>query len=71
MGFWTAVVLIVAIGTVSEMYSVRFKKSAKQSKSLIDELSVRLATMEERMANIETIVLEKEKDRDFAKLESR
>jgi hypothetical protein len=70
MGFWTAVVLIVAIGTISEMYSIRFKKSSRQSEALFKELSGRLAGMEERMANIETIVLEKEKVREFAELES-
>ena len=34
MGFWTAMVIIIAIGTISAMYSVRFNKGSKQAESL-------------------------------------
>lgn len=68
MSFWTAIVIIVAIGTVSEIYRARFKANAEKSEASIQEIAKRMASIEERMANIETIVLEQEKSRKFSEL---
>lgn len=72
MGLWEAIVLIVFIGVVSEMYRARLKSrstTAEQADQL-GELNARLARLEERMANVESIVLESEKKRAFdARLE--
>jgi hypothetical protein len=68
MGFWTAIVIIVAIGTLSEVYRARFKADASRSAEEFEKLTARLAQLETRMANLETIVLEKEKADRFAAL---
>jgi len=65
MSFWSAVVLIVAIGTVGEIYRSRFKTGSKAFERPIGELSKRIDLLEERMANLETIVLEREKEDRF------
>lgn len=65
MGFWTAIVIIVAIGTFSELYRVRVKSSSKGLERHLERLTQRMVALEERMANIETIVLEREKERKF------
>jgi hypothetical protein len=68
MGFWTAIVIIVAIGTLSEVYRSRIKADANRSAEEFDKLAARMAQLETRMANLETIVLDKEKSDRFAAL---
>ena len=68
MSFWTAVVLIVAIGAVSAVYRARIKVGSGKSEELIDSLSERVDRIEERMANLETIILDKEKTGKFENL---
>lgn len=69
MSFWTAIVIIVAIGVLSEMYKVRLKASLRKSEEYFEKLSQRTARLEERMANIETIMLDKERQKDFRDLD--
>ena len=69
MNLWTMIVLIVAIGTFSEIYRHRISVNAKEAKKLYDEITKRVARLEERMANIETIVLEKVRDKRFSDLD--
>jgi hypothetical protein len=68
MNFWTAIVIIVAIGTLSEIYRSRFKANAVKTEESYHKLTQRMVSLEERMANLETIVLEKEKIRKFSDL---
>ena len=68
MSFWTAIVIIVAIGTLSEIYRSRLKANAAKTEESYQKLVQRMASLEERMANVETIVLEKEKSRKFSEL---
>jgi len=68
MTFWTAMVLIVAIGSVSAVYRTRIKASSGKLEELFDLLSERVDRMEERMANLETILLEREKAVKFENL---
>jgi hypothetical protein len=63
------IVLIVAIGTISEIYRARLRANAEKSEGFFQELTRRIARLEERMANIETIVLEKERAKKFSDLE--
>jgi len=67
MSFWTAVVIIVAIGVGSEMYKARIRYGAKSSKDsrLFDLHAEQIERLEERISNLETIVLEQEKMRKF------
>jgi hypothetical protein len=68
MNMWTMIVLIVAIGTFSELYRHRISANVKESKKLFDSISKRVARLEERMANLETIVLEKSREKQFSDL---
>ena len=68
MSFWTAVAIIVAIGTLSEIYRSRLKANAAKTEASYQKLIQRMVSLEERMANLETIVLEKEKISKFSDL---
>ncbi len=68
MSFWTAAVIIVAITTFGTLYRARIKAKANQSGETSDSLIQRIERLEERMANLETIVLEKEKAKQFSDL---
>jgi hypothetical protein len=68
MGMWSFLTIIVSIGILSEMYQARLKARADHADELFQQISERMARVEERMANIETIVLEKEKERRFDSL---
>jgi len=69
MSFWTAIVIIVAIGVLSEMYKIRLKTSLKESEGYFKNLSQCTARLEERMAHIETIILDKDRQKDFRDLD--
>ena len=43
MGMWTAIVIIVAIGTLSEIYRSRLKASSKKTEEFFDNLAQRMA----------------------------
>jgi hypothetical protein len=68
MSFWTAAVIIVAITTFGTIYRTRLKAGARQSNEISESLLERIDRLEERMANLETIVLEKEKAKQFSDL---
>ena len=60
---WTMIVAIVALGVISEMYKARLKAnrpSTKDSEQITD-LARSVDRLEERMANVETIILDQEK----------
>ena len=69
MSFWTAVVTIVALVTLSVIYRARLKANTEKSEESFKGLDQRMSRVEERMANLETIVLEKEKTKKFSDLE--
>ena len=62
MSFWTAVVIIVAIATGGEVYRARLKSGGgRKAEEEFSNLSGKLTRLEDRIANLEMIVLEKEK----------
>ncbi|MBB6481614.1 hypothetical protein [Spirochaeta isovalerica] len=61
MSLWAMIVLVVLIGAISEMYRARLKNNNKEADKLRDEMAERMSRLEERMANVETILFEKEK----------
>ena len=67
MSFWTAIVVIVAIGVGSEMYKYRIRHSTRSSKDdrQLNLLSQRLDALETRISNLETLILEQEKMKQF------
>lgn len=68
MSFWTAAVIIVAIVTVGGIYRSRMKASTNKTDADFEELQRRIDRLEDRMANLETLVLEKEKAKQFSDL---
>lgn len=67
MSLWTMIAIIVALGVISEMYRARLKAQTTwaQMKDQEENILSRLDRMEERLRNLETLVLENEKDRAF------
>ena len=67
MNLWTMIFGIVLVGVISEMYRARLKVGEKLAMALDreSELARTVEALEERMKNLETIVLEHEKLRDF------
>jgi len=68
MNMWTMIVLVVAIGIFGEVYKHRISLKAKESEAYYDDAIKRIARLEQRMANIETIVLEKVREQRFSDL---
>ena len=69
MNLFTMIVLIVAIGTFSKAYRHRMTLSADdESNATIDYLKKHVQRLENRMSNVETIVIDDEKEKRFAEL---
>ena len=68
MNFWTAAAIIVAIATFGGVYRSRMKADTKITDEDFRGVLGRLDRLEERMANLETLVLEKEKAKQFSDL---
>ena len=68
MSFWTAAVIIVAIGAMSQIFKARLKATVDKSEASLNNLEQRVARLEDRIENLETIVVEKERDQRFAEL---
>ena len=68
MSFWTAAVIIVAIGALSKIFTARLKATADKSAASTEDLAKRVARLEDRIANLETIVVDTEKTRRFSAL---
>lgn len=68
MNLWTMIVLVTAIGIFGEIYKHRISANREESKKYFEEVINRVARLEERMANIETIVLEKAREKKFSDL---
>ncbi len=69
MNLWTMIFAIVLVGVISEMYTARLKLKGQLEMSRDRELDLtgQIEALEERLKNLETIVLEHEKLRDFDK----
>ncbi len=63
------VVIVVVVAAVRSII-LRSKSNAntKQSEEILRDMALRMEKIEDRMANIETIVLEKERFRKFSNL---
>ena len=68
MSFWTAAVAIVAIGAFSQIYSARLKAKTQKSEASTDNLTERVIRLEDRIANLESIVVDKERAEKFSAL---
>ncbi len=67
MNLWTMIVIIVALAMVSEMYKyhVKYRSKSPKDQRLSELHQRRIDKLEERVINLETLVLEKEKLRRF------
>lgn len=71
MDLWTAIVIIVLIGSVSGVIKSRNDRKnhegdeSRQQKAADEQIKA----LEKRIANIESIIFELEKDRSFSQLE--
>ena len=67
MNFWTMIVLIVAICVISDIIKSRNNDLNKSEKSN-EELSKLLGHLKNRVENLETIILEKERTKRFVEM---
>lgn len=68
MDIWTMIVLIVAISVISDMVKSKNNHADEPIKS-DESISQHIGPLEDRVANLETIILEKERVDRFAELE--
>ena len=71
MSFWLAIVIIVVVGSVTEIFRQYFKskeKSADISGQKLQELIRLIDKHEERLSNLETVILDLEKNKKYQDL---
>lgn len=68
MDVFTMIVIIVAIVSLNKSYRCRMRAEARESTETVDHLMKYIDQLESRMANLETIVIENEKEKRFAGL---
>ena len=68
MNLWTAIIIILLILIGAAVYGGRLSASAEKSQVFMKRFDQRIARLEERIANLETIVLEKEKAKKYENL---
>ncbi len=68
MSFWTAIVIIVAISALSQIFRARLKATEEKSEASTNNLVQRVTRLEDRIANLETIVVDKERAEKFSAL---
>jgi membrane protein required for beta-lactamase induction len=69
MDFWLAVVIIVVVGSVMETVRQYLKRSDRGSSAAdkrIAELEAAGRKLEQRLGNLETIILELEKEKSYS-----
>ena len=62
------VAIITGMGIIGGIYKEKVKGKAHKSDNEFVDYDLRLEKLEKRIANIETIVLEKERDKKFSSL---
>jgi len=68
MDIWTMIVLIVAISVISDIVKSKNNDNAGESIESDEDISQHIAPLKDRVANLETIILEKERVDRFAEL---
>ncbi len=68
MNLFTMIVIIVAIVAFNKSYRYRMRAGVRESKRSVDFLASHIEHLETRIANLETIIIEKENERRFADL---
>jgi hypothetical protein len=67
MDFWLVVIIVASLVTTSKVFQewIRSRTGNAEYDEKIHRLSDRLAQIEERLGNVETLVVEKEKYEKF------
>lgn len=68
MSFWTAVVIIVAISALSQIFRARLKATEEKRAASEKNLVQRVSRLEDRIANLETILVDQERAEKFSAL---
>ena len=68
MDIWTMIVLIVAISVISDKAKSKNTNNVDESIEPSEDLSQHIGPLKERVANLETIILEKERVDRFSEL---
>lgn len=70
MTFWTAITVISLAAILSGLISDKHRHKAKDQKraSLVGDLTDRLAKIEDRLTNLESIIIEHDKEQRFKDL---
>ena len=68
MNIWTMIVLIVAICVISDIIKSRNNNGLNKSENSGEDLSMIIGRLKNRVENLETIILEKERTRRFAEM---
>ena len=68
MDIWTMIVLIVAISVISDLIKSRNNNNVDESIGPNEDSSQHIGSLKDRVANLETIILEKERIDRFAEL---
>lgn len=68
MDIFTTIVLIVAIVAFNKSYRCRMAAGSQKSAESAEYLMRHIDHLEDRLANLETIVIEKERERRFTDL---
>jgi len=69
MDLWTMIILLALIGVISDHCKSKYKKEVDETKNSQEKDSVLLSGLKDRVANLETIILEKERIKRFENLE--
>jgi hypothetical protein len=68
MNIWTMIVLIVAICVISDIIKSKNNNDLNESEKSNENLSKLLGNLKNRIENLETIILEKERTKRFVKI---
>lgn len=71
MDFWAAIVIIVIVGSLSgtvSQYLKRREHGAESAKKMVQEIQVQLDKQNERILNLETVILDLEKEKKYQNL---
>ncbi len=71
MSFWMAVVIIVTVGSVTEISRQYFKRRERGtdiSEQKLEELVKTIEKHENRLSNLETVILDLDKDKKYDNL---
>lgn len=67
MGLWEMIAIVAVAGIIAEAYQTRVKAQSRQAelKEEFSDLGSQLSRIEERLNNLETLVVEEERHKEF------